>query len=83
MHRGCTVVQLPSLTPFDTTVNHTPQSPNDSLPYLTDNHLTNLNSPSQSLDSSQTDSGDNSLNSSLPEFPIDMEPVQLINQQLT
>ena len=82
-HRGDTVVQLPKLTPFDTSVNQLPLSPEDSLVDPADNHLTDLNSPSRSLDSSQTDSDGNSLDNSLPEIPIEMEPVQLMNQLLT
>ena len=81
-HRGDTVVQLPKLTLFDTTVNQLLLSPEDSLVDPADNHLTDLNSPSRSLDSSQTDSDDNSLDNS-PEISIEMEPVQLMNQLLT
>ena len=78
-----TVVQLPQRTPFDTTVNHHPQFPTGSLVDSTQDHLTDRGHLPQSLDSSRTDSSENSLDISLPELPIEMEPVQLMNQLLT
>ena len=80
---GDTVVQLPQRTPFDTTVNRHPQSPADSLVDAVQDHLTERDQLSQSLDTSRTDSSDNSLDISLPELPTEMKPVQLMNQLLT
>ena len=82
-YRADIVVQLPKFTPFDTAANQLSQSPEDSLIDPTEDRLTDLNPLLQSLDSSQRDSEDNSLDTSLPEIPIEMEPAQLINQLLT
>ena len=75
-YRADTVVHLPQLTPIDTAANQLSQSPEDSLIDPTEDRL------SQSLDSFRTDSADDSLDNSLPEVPIEMEPVQLMNQLL-
>ena len=83
LQRGDTVVQLPQRTPFDTTVHRHSQSPADSLVDSAQDCLTDRNHLSQSLDTSQTNSSNNSLDISLLELPIEMEPVQLINQLLT
>ena len=40
IQRGDPVVQLPKLTPLETTVNHTPQSPEDSLIHLAEDRFT-------------------------------------------
>ena len=72
-----TVIQFPKLTPIDTAATQLSQSPEDSLIDPTEDRL------SQSLDSSRSDSEDNSLDTSLPEVPLEMEPVQLMNQLLT
>ena len=72
-----TVIQFPKLTPTDTAATQLSQSPEDSLIDPTEDRL------SQSLDSSRSDSEDNSLDTSLPEAPMEMEPVQLMNQLLT
>ena len=48
-----------------------------------EDRLTNHDQLSQSLDSLQTDSNDDSLGISLPELPIAMEPVQLMNHLST
>ena len=81
--RGDTVVQLPQHTPFDTTVTRHPQSPVDSLLDSAQERLTDRDQLSQSLDTSQTDSSHNFWDISLPELPIEMEPMQLMNQLLT
>ena len=78
-----TVIQLPKLTPFNTVVNRLPESPEDSLIDSSEDHLTDRDQLSQSLDSSHTGSQDNSLDASLPEIPMEMGPVQLMNQLLT
>ena len=78
-----TVVQLPQRTPFDTTVNHHSQSPADSLVDSDQDRLTDRDHLSQSLDTSQTNSSDNFLDIPSPELPIEIEPVQLMNQLLT
>ena len=83
IYRADTVVQLPKLTPINTAANQLSQSPEHSLIDPTEDRLTGLDPLSQSLDSSQTDSEDNSLNISLPEIPMEIEPVQLMNQLLT
>ena len=83
IQQGDTVVQLPQRTPFDTTVNRHPQFPADSLVDSAQDHLTDRDQLSQSLDSSRTDSSEISLDISLPKLPIEMEPVQLMNQLLT
>ena len=83
LQRGDTVVQLPQRTPFDTTVNRHPQSPTDSLVDSAQDHLTDLDQLSQSWGSSRTDSSDHFLDISLPELPIEMESVQLMNQLIT
>ena len=83
IQRGDTVVQLPRRTLFDTTVNCRPQSPADSLVDSAQDCLTDRGQLSQSLNTSRTDSSDNSLDISLPELPTEMEPVQLMNQLLT
>ena len=83
IQRGDTVIQLPQRTQFDTTVNRHPQSPADSLVDAVQYHLAERDQLSQSLDTSRTDSSDNFLDISLPELPIEMEPVQLMNQLLT
>ena len=82
IQRGDTAVQLSQRTPFDTTVNHHPQSPIDSLIDSDQDRLTDRDHLSQSLDSYRTDSSDNSLDISLPELPMKMEPLQLMNQLL-
>ena len=82
IHRGGTVVQLAKVNPFKIAVNQLPQSPQDSLIDLAVERLLDRDQLSQFLDSSQTDSDDNSLDISLPEVPVDIEPVQLINQLL-
>ena len=69
--------------PFDTPVNHDSQSPADSLVDSAQDHLTDCDQLSQSLDTSRTDSSDNSLDILLSELPIETEPVQLMNQLLT
>ena len=71
------------LTPTDTAANQLSQSPENSLIDPTEDRLTDLDPLLQSLDSSQTDSEDNFLDISLPELPVEMEPVQLMNQLLT
>ena len=81
-YRADTVVQLPKLTPNGTVANQLSPSSEDSIIDPAEDHLTDLNSPLQSLDSSQTDSDDNSLDTSLPEIPIEMEPVLLMNELL-
>ena len=81
-YRADTVVQLPKLTPIDTAANQLSQFPKDSLIDPTEDRLTDLDPLSQSLDSSQTHSEENSLDISLPELPVEMEPVQLMNQLL-
>ena len=83
LQRGDTVVQLPQRTPFDTTVNRHLQSPADSLVDLAQDCLTDRDQLSKLLDTSLTDSSDNSLDILLSELPIEMEPVQLMNQLLT
>ena len=83
IQQGDTVVQLPQRTPFDATVTRHPQSPADSLVDSTQDRFTNRDQLSQSLDASRTDSSDNSLDTSLPELPMEIEPVQLMNQLLT
>ena len=70
------MVHLPQLTPIDTAANQLSQSPEDSFIDPIEDRL------SQSLDSFRTDSADDSLDNSLPEVPIEMEPVQLMNQLL-
>ena len=82
MYRADTVVQLPKLTPIDTAVNQLTQSPDDWLIDPAEDCLTDLSPLSQSLDNSQTYSEDSSLDTSLPEIPIEMEPVQIMNQLL-
>ena len=82
IQRGDTVVQLPQRTPFVTTVNRHSQFPADSLVDSVQDRLTDRDQLSQSLDTSRTNSSDNSLDISLPEIPIEMEPVQLMNQLL-
>ena len=82
IQRGDTVVQLPQCTPFVTTVNRHSQFPADSLVDSVQDRLTDRDQLSQSLDTSRTNSSDNSLDISLPEIPIEMEPVQLMNQLL-
>ena len=64
-----TVVHLPQLTPIDLAVSQLSQSPEDLLIDPAEDRLL------QSLDSSQTDSEDNSLDTSLPEVPMEMGPV--------
>ena len=49
---------------------------------MAEDRLTDCNQLSQSLGSSRTDSDDNSLDISLPEIPLEIEPVQLMNQLL-
>ena len=83
IQQGDTVVQLSQRTPFDITVNHHPQSPIASLIDSAQDRFTDRDHLSQSLDSSRTDSRDNSLDISLPELPMKMEPLQLMNQLLT
>ena len=83
IQRGDTVVQLQQDTPFDTTVTRHSQSPADSLVDSAQDRLTDRDQLSQWLDTSRTDSSDNSLDTSLPELPTEMEPVQLMNQLLT
>ena len=83
MQWGDTVIQLRQYTPFDTTVNCHSLSATDSLIDSAQDRLTFRDQPSQSLDSSWTDSSDHSLDSSLPELLIEMEPIQLMNQLLT
>ena len=83
IQRGDTVVQLQQYTPFDTTVTRHSQSPADSLVDSAQDRLTDRDQLSQWLDTSRTDSSDNSLDTSLPELPTEMEPVQLMNQLLT
>ena len=83
IQQGDTVVRLPQRTLFDTTVTRHPQSPADSLVDSVQDRLTDRNQLSQSLDTSRTDSGDNFSDTSLPELPIEMKPVQLMNQLLT
>ena len=68
--------------PFDTTVNHDSQSPADSLVDSAQDRLTDCDQLSQSLDTSRTDSSDNSLDILLPELLIETEPVQLMNELL-
>ena len=74
---------MPHRTPFDTTLNHHPQSPTNSLVDWVQDRLTDHDQLSQLLDASRTDSSDTSSNTSLPELPIEMETVQLMNQLLT
>ena len=74
---------MPQRTPFDTTVNRHSQSPADSLVDSAQDRLTDRDQLSQLLDTSLTDSSDNSLGILLSELPIEMEPVQLMNQLLT
>ena len=85
VQRGDSVVQLPQHTPFDTTVTRHPQSPADSLVESAQDHLTDRDQLSQLFDIFWTDSSDTSSDTSLPELPMEMEPVQLMNQlaQLT
>ena len=83
IQRGDTVIQLPQRTPLDTTVNRHSQSPIDSLVDSAQDRLTERNQLSESLDSSRTDSSDISLDTPLTELPIEVEPVQLMNQLLT
>ena len=61
---GDIVMQLPKLTSIDTVVNRLSLPSEDSLLDPTDNHLTD-----------QADSEDNSLDTSLPELPIEIVPV--------
>ena len=75
MHRGNPAVHLPKLTPNYKVANQLSPSPADLLIDLAGDHLTYLNSHSRSLDSSHTESGDNSLDTLLPEIPIEMDPV--------
>ena len=82
IHQGDTVVQLPQCTPFDITVNRQPQSPTDSLINSVQDCFTDRDQILQSLDSSRTDSSDNSLDISLPELQIKMGPVQIMTQLL-
>ena len=79
IQQGDTVVQLPQHIPFDTTVNRHLQSPTDFLVDSAQGHLTGRDQLSQLLDSSRTDLSNNSLDISLPELSIEMEPVQLMN----
>ena len=58
------------------------QSPEDSLMDSAKNSRTDHNHWSQLLDSPATDSDDNSLDNWFPKIPIEMEPVQLMNQLL-
>ena len=76
-YRADIVVHLPHFTSIDTAATQLTQSPEDSPIDPTEDHL------SQSLDSPQTDSADDSLDTLLPDAPIEMEPVQLMNQLLT
>ena len=75
--------ELYSIQREDTAVAHPPRSPTDSVIDFAEGRLTDHDQLSHSLDSSRTDSNDNSLNTSLPEVPIEMKPVQLLNQPLT
>ena len=77
------VVQFPQRTLFDTTVNRHSQYPADSLVDSDQDRLTDRDHLSQSLNTSRTNSSDNSLDIPPPELPIEMEPVQLMNQLLT
>ena len=70
-------MHLPQFTPIDSAADQSSQSPEGSLVDPTENRL------SQSLDGSRPDSEDDSLDTSLPDIPIEMEPVQLMNQLLT
>ena len=83
VQRGDAFIQLPQRIPSDTTANCQPQSPADSLVDSAQDRLTDCKQLSQSLDNSRTDSSDNPLDISLPELPIEMKPVQLMNQLLT
>ena len=83
MQWGDTFIQLRQYTPFDTTVNCHSLSATDSLIDSAQDRLTFRDQLSQSLDSSWTDSSDHSLDSSLPELLIEMEPIHLMNQLLT
>ena len=71
------MIHLPQFPPIDPTANQSSQSPEDSLVDPTEDRL------SQSLDSSQPDSVDDSLDNSLSDIPVEIEPVQLMNQLLT
>ena len=64
-------------------INCHSQSPADSLVHSAQDRLADRDHLSQSLDTSQTNSSDNSLDILLLEFPIEVEPVQLMNQLLT
>ena len=77
MYKADNAVHLPKLTPIDTPANQLSQSPEDLLIESTEDCLL------QSLDCSQMDSEDNSLDTLLPEVPMEVEPVQLMNQLLT
>ena len=76
-YKAATVIHLPQFAPIDPAADQSSQSPEHSLVDLTEDRL------SQSLDSSWPDSEDDSLDTSLPDIPIVMEPVQLMNQLLT
>ena len=77
MYRADTVVHLLKLNPIDTTANWLSQHPEDLLIDPTEDRLWKF------LDNSQTDSEGNSLKTSLPKVPMEMEPIQLMNQLLT
>ena len=74
---------MPRRTLFDTIVNCHPLSPTDSLTDSAQNCVLDCDKLPQLFDSSQTDSSDKSLDTSLPELLIEIETVQLMHQLLT
>ena len=79
--RANTVINLPTHNSIVTATsdNQRSPSPEDSLVNSEEDSLSNHDQPSQSLDDSQPDSEEeNSV-----DIPIEMEPVQLMNQLLT
>ena len=71
------MIHLPQFAPIDSAADQSSQSPEGSLVDPTEDRL------SQSLDGSRPDSEDDSLDTSLTDIPIEMEPIQLMNQLLT
>ena len=83
--RGNTVINLPTHTPVVTATNNNQlsQSSEDSVLDSEEDNFTNQNQLLQSLEDIRMDSEkDNYVETSLPEIPIEMEPVQVINQLL-
>ena len=76
-HKAATVIHLPQFAPINPAADQSSQFPEDPLVDLKEDRL------SQPLDSSRPDSEDNSLDTSLSDIPVEMEPVQLMNQLLT